>query len=91
MYVEIINPYYTSGIRDYAAVPVPTGDAMRLWSDYGDLLAEVFHDESSGRFTITREISPSTLLYSSWELALSEASGIPRDEIKTAGTSESFE
>jgi hypothetical protein len=40
MYVEFVNPYYASTVRDYVAVPFPTGETVRLISD-GEILCEL--------------------------------------------------
>jgi predicted transcriptional regulator len=40
MTIEFVNPYYTTSVRDYVAVPYPTGEVVRLWSEDGELIAE---------------------------------------------------
>lgn len=38
--VVFVNPFYTSTVREYVAVPMPTGERVELWSEDGDKLAE---------------------------------------------------
>ena len=38
--VEFVNPFYTDAVRDYVAVPYPTGEVVRLWSEDGTLITE---------------------------------------------------
>jgi hypothetical protein len=40
-YVQITNPYYVAAVRDYVAVPYPTGDTVTLFSDDGEIIAGV--------------------------------------------------
>ncbi len=40
-FVQIVNPYYTTVVRDYVAVPHPTGEEVRLYGDDCELIASV--------------------------------------------------
>ena len=44
--VVFVNPYYTSTVRDWVAVPMPTGERVELWSE-GQKLAEASEPGSS--------------------------------------------
>ena len=37
--VVFVNPFYTATVRNYVAVPMPTGERVELWRE-GDKLAE---------------------------------------------------
>jgi hypothetical protein len=84
MHVQITNPFYSAGMSDYVAVPVPDGDAFRLVSDDGETLATAYRNADSGRYTVTEEITDDTLLYQSWQLALADASGESVTDIESA-------
>jgi hypothetical protein len=84
MYVQITNPFYSAGVSDYVAVPVPDGDEFRLVSDDGQILATAYRKADSGRYTITEDFTDDTLLYQSWQLALAEASGESVNAIESA-------
>ena len=45
------DEYYTAGMRDGVAVPVPQADEVRLWEDGGDEPVAIAVDDEDGGYT----------------------------------------
>ena len=55
--VVFVNPYYTSTIRRYVAVPYPTGERVELRSADGEKLAEASNPGDRWAELLARQVA----------------------------------
>lgn len=71
MYLSFTNPYFTADGR--------AADKVTL-IDEGEILAVAYRYPDTGRYTLDEEVEPTSLLYRTWQEALSAATGLDADD-----------
>lgn len=82
MYLTADDPFFTSGVQGYVAVPVPAAEVIRLHSADGDTLASAYRRD--GCYVRGYPVTDDTLLYRDWRECL-------RDQMSPALLTETAE
>lgn len=69
MHLIADEPFFTSGMQSYVAVPVPAAEVIRLISADGETLATAYQHEEGG-YVPYLAVTDGTLVYRDWQECL---------------------